>query len=561
LAYVEPYPLRLDPNCGLPCTITATFHSTIDLSGTIAMSHGYGWYTPTLYTGVPISQGQSVPHSMSIPSAAYDVEVTLENVVHATSLNLSLYNDRGLTPGVWDPLDWLLVTTNGDGIDKMLHLRSLAVGQYWVTVDGQEVEPDGGLYDLEVEVVPTALDGNLIAHGLPDRLTAGQPATFTLEVTRPSLDGQRGELVLGPAYLTGAMDVPIRVEPLPNVWISQTVPPEIIPGIPFSVTLVYGNDGVSVAHDVSILHTLWLNGETSITHTQTVAQLGAGEVQTWTIGFEPPADLVSLETKSSVSIEPREFDPDRSNNARSAVQPVRPQANVWATITAGTSEPIAGSVLTYTVAYGNDGPSAAQAVRVTSTLPISVTTAQPLTESRDWLLPGATYTTTLIAEVDPAIGNSWPLTASIAIASSTPDLLADDNQSAVGGEALTRTDLWVKTYVLPSTSANQPMMFVLFGNYGPSDAHGVWVHDILPPGVTVTEPTSRHFDVVRRGEDNGWYMPITVESGTGSGITLTNQAYATGLDVDPFTENNLATALFVTPYRTFLPLILSAWQE
>jgi hypothetical protein len=179
----------------------------------------------------------------------------------------------------------------------------------------------------------------------------------------------------------------------------------------------------------------------------------------------------------------------------------------------------------------------------------------------DWLLPGATYATTLVAEADPAIGSGWPLTASIAITSNTPDLLADDNQSAVGGKALTRTDLWVKTYVLPSTNASQPMMFVLFGNYGPSDAHGVWVHDILPPGVTVTEPTSRHFDVVRRGEDNGWYMPITLESGTGSGITLTNQAYATGLDVDPFTENNLATALFVTPYRTFLPLILSAWQE
>jgi hypothetical protein len=218
-------------------------------------------------------------------------------------------------------------------------------------------------------------------------------------------------------------------------------------------------------------------------------------------------------------------------------------------------------MLTYTVAFGNDGPSAAQAVRVTSTLPISVTTVQPLTESMDWLLPGATYTTTLVAEADPAIGNSSPLTASIAIASSTPDLLADDNQSAVGGGALTRADLWVKTYVLPSTTASQPMLFVLFGNYGPSDAHSVWVHDILPSGVTVIEPTSRHFDVVRRGEDNGWYMPITLESGIGSGNTLTNQAYATGLDVDPFTENNSAAALFVTPYQTFLPLLLSGWQD
>ncbi|MBI5564307.1 MAG: S8 family serine peptidase [Chloroflexi bacterium] len=561
LAHVEPYPLRLDPNCGLTCTITATFHSTIDLSGTIALSHGYGWYTPTLYTGVAISQGQSVPHGLLVPAASYDVEVTLENVVRAGELNLSLYSDRGLIPGAWDALDWLMMTTNGPGVDKALHIRSLLAGQYWVVVNGQHVEPEGGQYDLEVEVVPTNLDGGFIAHGLPDALAAGQAATFTLEVTRPPLNGQRGDLVLSPAYLTGTMDVPVHVEPLPNVWISQTVPPEVIPGVPFSVTLVYGNDGLSDAHDAAILHTLWLNGETAITHTQVVTQLSAGQVQTWTIGIEPPADLVSLETKSSVSIDAREFDPDRSNNARSVVQPVRPQANVWATITAGTAEPVAGTVLTYTAAFGNAGPSAAQAVRVASTLPVSVTTVQPLTESLDWLLPGMTYTTTVFAEADPAIGESWPLTASIAVASTTPDLQPDDNQAAASGAALTRTDLWAKTYVVPSTQADRMITYVLFGNYGPSDAHGVWVHDILPPGVTATEPTSRHFAVVRRGEDNGWYMTITLSNSIGSGITLTNQVYATGLDTDPFTENNSTAAVFISPYQTFLPLVLFALSD
>jgi uncharacterized repeat protein (TIGR01451 family) len=286
-----------------------------------------------------------------------------------------------------------------------------------------------------------------------------------------------------------------------------------------------------------------------------VPQLSAGEVQTWTVGFEPPADLVSSETKSVASVEPREFDPDRSNNARSAVQPVRPRANLWATIAAGTSEPVAGTVLTYTVSYGNAGPSAAQTVYVTYTLPPGVTTPQPLIESMAWLLPGMIYSTTLITEADPAIGDSWPLTASIAVESITPDPLPEDNQAAAGGVALTRTDLWVKTYVVPSAHAHQLLTYVLFGNYGPSDAYGVWVHDVLPPGVTATEPTSRHFDVVRRGEDNGWLMLITIENG--AGITLTNQAYATGLNVDPFTENNSAAATFVTPYWTFLPLLLS----
>jgi hypothetical protein len=79
---------------------------------------------------------------------------------------------------------------------------------------------------------------------------------------------------------------------------------------------------------------------------------------------------------------------------------------------------------------------------------------------------------------------------------------------------------------------------------------------VLPPGVTTVEPITRHFDIVRRGEDNGWFMLTTLANSVGTGITLTNQAYVNGLDTDPFTENNAAAAVFVSPYRTYLPLIL-----
>lgn len=557
LAYVEPYPLRLDPNCGLSCTITATFHSSIDLSGTVALSHGYGWYSPTLYTGVAISQGQSVSHSMVLPAATYDVEITLDNVERVTTLNLILYNDRGLTPGALDPLDWLLATTNGEGVDKALHLRPLAAGQYWVVVDGQQVEPEGGQYDLEVEVVPATLDGGFIAHGLPETVLAGQPVTFTLEALRPPLDGQRGELVLGPAYLSTTMDVPVQVEPLTDVWISQTLPPIIVPGVPFSATLVYGNRGLSAASDVTIRHALWDNGDSPLTHTLVISQLGANDVQTWTIPIDPPADLIALETKSVADIVARDFDPDRSNNARSVVQAVRPQVDLWATIVAGTPEPVAGGVVTYTVSYGNLGPSAARAVRLTSVLPLSVTAIQPLIQTMDWLMPGTTYTLTLSGQADSAISEGWPLTASIAIAADTPDLQPADNQAQASVTALVRTDLWVKTYVAPSTRTDSMVTYVLFGNYGPSNARGVWIHDILPPGVTTTEPTSRHFDVVASGETNGWLMLVQLDGSAGAGSTLTNHVYATSLDTDAFTENNAASATFVTPYRAYLPLLMA----
>ncbi len=290
LAYVEPYPLRLDPLCGLTCTITATFHTTIDLSGTIALSHGYGWYTPTLYTDVAISSGQSISNGVLIPLSTYALDAVLSNVANATDLDLALYNDSGLTVGAWDPSDELVSTTYGPGVTKMLHIKGL-LGQYWLVVNGQQVDPAGGRYDLEVGIVPADSDGGFIATALPDALNAGQPATLTLQTALQPLSGQRGEVVLDLAYLTHTLDVPIRVEPLSDLWVTQTLPTAVTPGRPFSVTLSYGNKGPSAAHDVVISHTLWLDGETAITATQTVPQINAGEVETWTIGVEPPADF------------------------------------------------------------------------------------------------------------------------------------------------------------------------------------------------------------------------------------------------------------------------------
>ncbi len=209
----------------------------------------------------------------------------------------------------------------------------------------------------------------------------------------------------------------------------------------------------------------------------------------------------------------------------------------------------------YTVAIGNDGPSAAQAVRITRTLPLSVTSAQPLIESIDWLPPNTIYTTTLIGEAAADISDNWPMSASFAVTAITPDPLIDDNEAAVVGTAHTRTDLWTRVYVEPTANLNLFKTYVLFGNYGPSDAHGVWVHDVLPPGVTAQESTSRHFDILSPNVDYGWYMILTLGDGAGSGQTLTDQVYITGLDVDPFTENNSAMAVLVSPYRMFLPLI------
>ncbi len=152
----------------------------------------------------------------------------------------------------------------------------------------------------------------------------------------------------------------------------------------------------------------------------------------------------SLEVKSIVTINGLEFDPDRSNNARTDVSPIQPEADVWVT-TSGPTKARPGETITYTTQFGNAGPSA---------------------------------------------------------------------------------------------------------------AHDVLLTDVPPPGMTVYQPATRHFNVLPAGTLDNWVLTATVAITAHPGITLTNQVFILAADDDPVLDNNAADSVLASLYRVFLPVVV-----
>jgi len=149
---------------------------------------------------------------------------------------------------------------------------------------------------------------------------------------------------------------------------------------------------------------------------------------------------------------------------------------------------VAGGTLTYTLVYTNNGPSDAQNVTITDTLPTGVTfggmvsvapplfgptqTGQLLTWYTPTLAAGAwgsiVFTVTVGADAGSTITNS------VVITSSTPDLDPGDNQDVVTTTVLF-TNVWVQKDVEPVTPVRPGDVVtwtITYGNQGAAPATG-----------------------------------------------------------------------------------------
>jgi uncharacterized repeat protein (TIGR01451 family)/LPXTG-motif cell wall-anchored protein len=257
--------------------------------------------------------------------------------------------------------------------------------------------------------------------------------------------------------------------------------------------------------------------------------------------------------------------------------PVAASADVSITKTAKPDLVSAGGELTYTLVARNNGPSTAQDVTVTDTLPdgVELVSATPTqgtcvstTCSLGTVAAKAAATITVVVRV-PSASTATSLTNVATVTTSTSDPNPDNNTSSVTTDVTRTADLALVKSVAPTPPApGESVVFTLaIKNNGPSDAEQVRVADSVPPGFTITGVQSAancstagqdvHCTLAKlaAGSSVAVRIAATLDAGYQGGA-LTNSAKVTSDTPDPDDSNNTGTVT-VTPGAAKADLVVA----
>jgi len=373
-------------------------------------------------------------------------------------------------------------------------------------------------------------------------------------------------------------------------------------GDPLSYTISYGNHGSADAVDVQIFDTI-PEGTTYIDGTAwgVGADASGAPDLVWNVGIVE-ANVSEQRVGYAVSSEglmPESFITNTATlNSIYGVKvsdPVTvtfvPEADLSITKDDALAVVKAGELVTYTLRYTNTGPSVAQDLRITDTLPFSVTygglvtSTLPLSMSVDWggdparqmiawytptLMSQSTATTSqafsgtivFTATVDP--GAEGVIVNDVIITSTTYDPDPADNVGAESTEINTEADLALHKSAASGRSAEvaagRPLTYTLvYTNLGPSDTSNLIVTDTLPSSVAYGGMVSKSPSIigpffspgspgegdvitwhdldVNMGDSGAIIFTVTVDADA-SGV-ITNEAYVDASTYDPFPINNI----------------------
>ncbi len=442
-------------------------------------------------------------------------------------------------------------------------------------------------------------------------LASGASATLQLpaEVLAPTVNTiaadqiNRAEVrnVVEPETSTANNRAEVTVRPLhADLGIKKTTSnpaPNATDNVTYTVSLF--NLGTSEATGVKVTDLLPAN--VSTTPTQIVAPPGttftqdssdpSGRTWIWDVGTVPLTATVTNPLVLTIEVTALShstfndfnvvtithndvWDPNNRNNT--AKTPTNPQeTDLILSKTVDQNRPNVGDTLTYTITIDNTGPSLAQAVVVTDTIPPGTTfvsadnggTYDQGTRTVTWSLgnnfPLGQTPLKVVATVDTPL--SGPITPIVNTAEVTTTTTETDTTNNEGTATVTplQTDLAVFKVVSDSTpNVGDTIQFAIgAANFGPDDATNVQVEDIIPTGVTYVGPTSGlgtnpsqgtvSYDATARkliwdvGLIQTSDFPIlvfdaTIDAPNPAGVpqTVTNTATISGREYDPDPTNN-----------------------
>ena len=283
-----------------------------------------------------------------------------------------------------------------------------------------------------------------------------------------------------------------------------------------------------------------------------------------TVSSAGSVDVNDLATVSSTTP-----DPDTSNNHATGAVHFLASADLSIAKSAAATA-VAGTNLTYTIAIGNAGPSAASNVVVKDTIPAEVAVLtvtpsvgsctagfpgnplQPLTCTMDTLASGATATITVLTKVNPSVPNGTVINNNATVASAVADGNNANNSATAAVTVVTRADLAiVKTSDKPSYKPSTIITYTIkVTNNGPSDAQAVIVTDNLPSNQQAIYQSNTggctlsglvltcNLGPMPVGTSKSFNVYELVHGSRGS---IPNTATATSSTTDPTAANNTVT--------------------
>jgi uncharacterized repeat protein (TIGR01451 family) len=305
--------------------------------------------------------------------------------------------------------------------------------------------------------------------------------------------------------------------------------------------------------------------------------LGAGSSAQFTLVVATAP--TSTQITNTATISSQEFDSDTSNNTSSATTTFPIDVAVMKTAPATAA---AGTPIAYAIAVTNNGPSAAQTVALTDSLPGGTTfvslsqTAGPaftctapaaggsgtVTCNIATLASGATANFTLTVRT-PSSASAGIVSNTATVTTSSIDSNAPNDTSTASTTINTSADLGVtKTGPANVARGATATYTITVANSGPSDAQTVVLNDLVPANATFasfaqtsgpafgcttpaaggTGTVSCTIATLTNGSSATFTLVIGINIAAPSGSTIINTAAVSAATADPSAVNNSASS-------------------
>ncbi|HEV7767755.1 MAG TPA: IPTL-CTERM sorting domain-containing protein [Thermoanaerobaculia bacterium] len=366
-----------------------------------------------------------------------------------------------------------------------------------------------------------------------------------------------------------------------DVEVEKTGPATATAGSDLTYTIIVSNNGPDAAVDVQLNDPLPA-GTTFVSLAQnsgpvascstpfigangtvacTWAVLGSGASATFTLVVEAGNITEAINT-ATVSASGSDGDP--SNNSSTVETTITPEADV-SVVKNGPTSAEAGSNISYTITVTNDGPSDAEDVELTDTVPANTTFVSATQTSGPsfnctgtvsctiaTLAPNAVATFEYVVNVAPSVVDGTVITNTASVSTTTDDSNTANDSSSVNTTVETSADVSVvKTGPTAANAGSDITYTITVTNSGPSDAASVTLTDTVPANtmfVSSTQTSGPTFNCVGTmtctiatlvsGATATFDYVVNVLPTAPDGTVITNTADVTTTTTDPVPGNN-----------------------